>query len=134
MSREDVPRRVAELLGRPARWASPGASLGDYDGCERTLEVFNAGAREQRALLRKLRPDRAELERAAGGPLVIVFHTLSETSRLYANVLGDALPRGARYGQLADAFRKWMTEDHGGEPGLDPADVERFTFEIGKAA
>ena len=89
ITREDVPRRVAELSGRPVRWASRGRSLGDYDGRERTLEIFNADPGEQRTVLRELRTERSDLERAAGGPLVIVFHTSSETRRLYADVLRD---------------------------------------------
>lgn len=90
IAREDVPRRVAEILGRAARWATPDRSLGDYDGRERTLEVFNADASEQRALLRGLRAERTDLERSAGGPLVILFHTPSETRRLYADVLRES--------------------------------------------
>jgi len=134
ISREDVPQRVAEILGRPARWASPGRSLGDYDGRERTLEIFSADAGEQRTLLRGLRAERPDLERAAGGPLVILFHTPSETHRLYADVLREWPPRRARYGELADAFRRWMAEDHAGQPALDPNEIERFTFEADKAA
>jgi len=90
-SRADVPRRVAEILGHPARWASPGRSVGSYDGCERTLDIFNADAGEQLSLLRELRAERSDLERAAGGPLVFVFHTPAETQRLYVEVLRDLL-------------------------------------------
>jgi hypothetical protein len=69
--------------GRPGRWAETRNLLGDYDGRERTLEVFNADARYQRILLRKLRAVRDELERAAGGPVTIIFHTSAESTRLY---------------------------------------------------
>ena len=75
MTKEDVPRRIAQLLGRRAQWASPASCIPAYDGFDRTVEVFDADAGEQRALLRELRGERPELERAAGGPLVIVFHT-----------------------------------------------------------
>ena len=52
-SREDWALRVRELMqGRPVRWAGAPELVGDYDGRERTLEVFNANASEQRALLR----------------------------------------------------------------------------------
>ena len=78
---------VSALLdGRPTRWAEP---VMDYDGRERTLEVFLADAAEQRDMLRRLRPVRSDLQRAAGGPLVIVFHTRAESGRLYADFLDD---------------------------------------------
>jgi hypothetical protein len=85
MTREQVPRAVSEILDdRPVRWA-PGELLrGDFDGRERTLEIFMAGATEQRRLLRALRERRAELAEAAGGSIVFVFHTPAESIRLYA--------------------------------------------------
>jgi hypothetical protein len=76
------------LDGRPVRWANQ--PPGDYDGRERTLEVFNADAAEQRELMRKLRPLRGELEQAAGGPVVIVFHTRKESARLYPDFVEEA--------------------------------------------
>jgi hypothetical protein len=80
--RAAVPTAVSRLLGgRPARWAV--GVIGDYDGRERTLDVFNADASEQLNLLRLLRPVRAEFERVAGGPILVIFHTRAETKRLY---------------------------------------------------
>lgn len=84
MNREDVPAAVAREIGRPVRWASP---VFHYDGCERTLEIFNADVSEQVDLLRRLRSLRSELEQAAGGPIVFVFHTRSETARLYPDMV-----------------------------------------------
>ena len=82
ITRDNIPQVVSNLLGdRPTRWAS--GTVGDYDGRERTLEVFEADAAEQLALLRQLRPVRSELHGAAGGPLVIVFHTRAESERLH---------------------------------------------------
>ncbi|HEY0478297.1 MAG TPA: hypothetical protein VGD37_12320 [Kofleriaceae bacterium] len=79
----------AIIDGRPVRWSSP--QPGDYDGRDRTLEVFNADAGEQRDLIRRLRAVRTELENAAGGPVVIVFHTRKESARLYADYIEQAL-------------------------------------------
>jgi hypothetical protein len=79
----------ALLDGRPVRWA-PSRS-GDYDGRERTLEVFNADAHEHLELIRRLRPIRAELAATAGGPVVFVFHTRKESARLYADFVEEAL-------------------------------------------
>ena len=61
--REQILQRVAELLDdRPVRWAIPAQFIGDYDGRERTLEVFNTDAAQQRESLRRMRPIREELE------------------------------------------------------------------------
>ncbi len=84
-----VSKRVSDLLGRPARWASAERAGGDYDGRERTIEVFNADAAEQRDLVRALRSERRGLETAVGGPLVLVFHTRAETQRLYSDVIAS---------------------------------------------
>jgi len=81
LAREDVPAKISRLLGHPARWATQ--VVGDYEGRERTLDVFFADAAEQLALLRLLRPERVELERVAGGPIIVIFHTRAETKRLY---------------------------------------------------
>lgn len=90
IDRDAVALRVSELLnGRPVRWARN--VVGDYDGRDRTLEVFNADPREQRELLRWFRPVREELETAVGGPIIIVFHTRSESARLYADFVTQAL-------------------------------------------
>lgn len=123
-TREQVPDRVSDLLdGRPTRWVPSSMAVGDYDGRERTLEVFEAEGREQRALLRRLRDVRPDLERAIGGPLVILFHTLAETQRLYPQV------RAERYRVLAARIREWMAQDHSDEPSFDPDDIARITMD-----
>jgi hypothetical protein len=79
MPRAHVPYAVSELLGhRPVRWAAP---LGDYDGRERTLEVFFVEASEQEGLLEQIWDRMPELETAAGGPIVVVFHGRAESMR-----------------------------------------------------
>lgn len=134
MTRDEVARHVAELLGLPARWASAHRSISSYDGCERTLEVFDADAGEQLPLLRRLCSERAALEHAAGGPLVIVFHTRAETSRLYPDVVAEPYAQRNRSGELADAPRQWIASDHEGQPAVDPSDIERFSFDGDEAA
>jgi hypothetical protein len=89
MRREDVPYLVSRLMGgRPARWAPAERTLGDYDGRERTLEVFNAAPKDQLGLLAALRSERANLKEAAGGAIVFIFHTEEESARLYAEFVG----------------------------------------------
>ncbi|HWO18567.1 MAG TPA: hypothetical protein VNO30_07315 [Kofleriaceae bacterium] len=88
--REELARRISDALsGRPVRWAQN--VLGDYDGRERTLEIFNADAAEQRELFRSLRPIRKEMEAVAGGPVIVIFHTRAESARLYSDFVERAL-------------------------------------------
>lgn len=90
--RESWPRKVRDIMdGRPVRWADAPNLVGDYDGRDRTLEVFNADAKDQRLLLRRLRPCRDELEEAAGGPVIVIFHTSAESDRLYGDFVQSAL-------------------------------------------
>jgi hypothetical protein len=84
-ARERILPRVSRLLDRPARWAS--TAVGDYEGRERTLEVFDADAPDQLALRRLLRPIRDELHAAAGGAVIVIFHTRAESERLYGELL-----------------------------------------------
>jgi hypothetical protein len=117
LDRESIPARVSELLDRrPVRW---GEMACDFDGRERTLEVFDADAREQRELLRRLRHVRSALDEAAGGPLVIVFHTRAESRRLYADVV-DAWYRRV----LADLVAGWIEESADTDPQVDVGDIE----------
>jgi len=53
------------------------------------LEVFNADAGEQRDLLRRLRPIRSELGLIVGGAVIVIFHTRSESARLYADFIAS---------------------------------------------
>ncbi len=86
--RADVPLAVSKLMGnRPVRWAPPEKMVFDYDGRERTLQVFNAAAKDQLELLKALRPIRAELQKAAGGPLVIIFHSPEQSESRYGDFL-----------------------------------------------
>ena len=78
MTRDQIAERVAALLSRPVRWASP---LFYYDGCERTLQVFNADVPDQLEMLRQLEPHRPDLEKAAGGPIVVMFFSRKQSVR-----------------------------------------------------
>jgi hypothetical protein len=71
---------------RPVRWA---ALAGDYDGRDRTLEVFNADATAQLGLLEAIADEEPALAEAAGGPIVIVFHTTKATASRYAAFLRE---------------------------------------------
>lgn len=87
---DDLMRRIRDSLsGRPVRWAHD--VVGDYDGRDRTLEVFNADPAEQGDLFRRLRPVRREMEAFAGGPVIVIFHTRAESTRLYSDFVEQAL-------------------------------------------
>ena len=106
-TREQILMHVTELLdGRPVRWADASQFIGDYDGRDRTLEVFNADASEQRELLRRMRPIREELEAVAGGPVVTIFHTRAESVRLHSGfVTAHEEAVALRLASLAGATR-----------------------------
>lgn len=87
---EWLPELREVFCGRPVRWDEN--PFGDYDGRERTLDVFNADAFDQIGLLRRFRTVRSEVEEALGGPVIVIFHTTRETARLYAAVLAPATP------------------------------------------
>src|SRR5215468_7063035 len=79
---EWLPRLRDVFDGRPVAWGGSRA-VGDYDGRERTLDVFNADARNQLELLTRSRTLRPEIEAALGGPIIVLFHTTAGTTRLY---------------------------------------------------
>lgn len=81
MRPEDVPVVVAQLLRRPARWAPEQALLGDFDGRERTLQIFNTELLEQLPILEQLEQHRSWLERMAGGPIVVMFFSIRQSLR-----------------------------------------------------
>lgn len=106
LTRETVPSLVSEVFGgRPTRWTPPERLIGDFDGRERTLDVFYASAHKQRALLRRLRPLRREIEETIGGPLLVIFHTPRETERLYPEIRHRHVE--AREGLSKDTLR-WL--------------------------
>jgi hypothetical protein len=101
LTREQIPERVSDLLeDRPARWMPSSRAVGNYDGRERTLEVFESDPREQLDLLHRLREICPDIEQAISGPLVVLFHTSAETQRLYPEVSRGAVPcaRGSHRG------------------------------------
>ena len=65
MKDPEIPKRITEITGYKARWASP---IFEYDGCERTIEIFRVPLELQIGVLKELR----DLRQAAG-PLVFVF-------------------------------------------------------------
>jgi len=91
MTRDEWLPRLRDVFGgRTVCWAAP---LFSYDGCERTLSVFNADAGDHRELLRQFRDVRSEVETTVGGPVIVLFHTTKETARLYSDIVARDLER-----------------------------------------
>lgn len=72
LERGDVPRVVTAVTGYPARWWTPEDSL-PYEGSENTLLMYGVPTREQTKVLEEIEPQRARLDAAAGGSIVVVF-------------------------------------------------------------
>jgi hypothetical protein len=109
LHRNDIPRLVSRLLDdRPVRWMPPERAIGDFDGRSRALDVFNADPEEQRALLRRLRQDRPAIEQAAGGPVLVIFHTSSETRRLYPDVMAAPARAEPRFLEFDITCTRWV--------------------------
>ncbi len=96
MNRALVPLVVSDLIeGRPVRWVPTNRLVGDYDGRDRTLQIFNADPKDQRRLLDEIDKQRGPLEQAAGGPLVIIFHSVKQSTERYADFVRYFVrPRG----------------------------------------
>jgi hypothetical protein len=102
MKREVVPLVVSGIVdGRPVRWAPAERLVGDYDGRERTLQVFNADACDQRRLRDAIDERRVPIEEAAGGPLVIIFHSRKQSVERYADFV-----KNYWYPRVVDAPRE----------------------------
>jgi hypothetical protein len=79
--REYVSRSVE---GRPVRWADARTSLGDFDGREWTLELFDIPRNERRQLQDQLWDLRKEVWDRMGRSLVFIFHTPEATDQHYS--------------------------------------------------
>jgi hypothetical protein len=95
MTRDEVVSAVREVVdGRHVRWRSPGGVY--FDGAERTLEIYDVEARDQLVLLKGLREMRTAIDDAAGGPVVYIFYTPSQSrvrrARLPASILAVHVP------------------------------------------
>jgi hypothetical protein len=122
---EEIPRRVSEVLGGLiARWVPVDRLVGDYDGRQRTLEVFDVPPGEQRVRLRQLRALRPEIERAIEGPLIVIFHTPGETARLYPEI-----SVAHRRHELALRMARWAYVEQGDAPSYDPDRIESLDLE-----
>ncbi|MGA9524933.1 MAG: hypothetical protein WBV82_25975 [Myxococcaceae bacterium] len=74
--REQIRRLVSEAAdGRPTRWANEGATLvGDFDGRDWTLEVFDVPSENEHALFLQLSGIFRDVSSRFGTSLMVVTH------------------------------------------------------------
>ncbi len=88
-SRDEVLSLFRDALKpRRVRWTDELSSLGDFEGRDLALEVFDIPLSEQRATFRKLRELRRRSEELLGAPVLVVFHTPDATGAHYAALVG----------------------------------------------
>jgi hypothetical protein len=87
-NRDDLLRdlSISTRLRYPLRWADDQTSLGDFDGRDLAIDVFNIPSQEQRAFFRDLRSIRKELQQHLGHTVTFVFHTPEATAEYYAHL------------------------------------------------
>jgi len=84
MRRDEAVRLLRDATGgRPVYWLDERTVCGDFDGCERAIDVFDVEPGEARALFHRLSGLRGQLEELAGGPVTLITHAPAETTRLY---------------------------------------------------
>ena len=80
-AKETVLELFREALpDNPVVWTSSRTTLGDFDGREVTLEIFDVPWEEKRALLGRLRPHRERARQMLGRAVQLVFHAPEATA------------------------------------------------------
>lgn len=82
--RDQIRLLFALATRLPVFWTDPRTSLGDFEGRDTTLEVFDVAEEDQLLLLRRLRPHRKAAAEKLGTKVRLLFHTPIETERLYS--------------------------------------------------
>lgn len=87
-NRDDLLRNLSirTRLRYPLRWADDQTSLGDFDGRDLAIDVFNIPPQEQRAFFSDLRSIRKELHQRLGHTVTFVFHTPEATAQYYTHL------------------------------------------------
>ncbi|MBI5193065.1 MAG: hypothetical protein HZA08_06440 [Nitrospirae bacterium] len=68
------------------RWVDEATSLGDFDGREVAIDVFNITASEQIVFLTRIRQIRNKMREMIGHRGVFIFHSPESTRMHYANL------------------------------------------------
>jgi|SRR3972149_10587767 len=70
----------------PLRWVDEETSLGDFDGREVAIDVFNITVSEQIVFLTRIRQVRNKIREMIGHRGVFIFHSSESTRMHYANL------------------------------------------------
>jgi hypothetical protein len=70
----------------PLRWVDEKTSLGDFDGREVAIDVFNIPVAEQIDFLTQLRQVRNKIREMIGHRCIFIFHSPESTRMHYANL------------------------------------------------
>jgi hypothetical protein len=89
--RAEILQRLAIAVGfrYPLRWADERTTLGDYEGRDLTIEVFNIPSARQRGFFHEIRQHRRELQEMLGRPVTFVFHTPEVTKQYYSHLFAE---------------------------------------------
>ena len=83
-TKEFLRRKFQKIAsGRPVRWTDQQTSVGDFDGRDWTVEIFDVPASERRDLRAKLWPAREHVRHTLGAHIRFVFHTSEATDKYY---------------------------------------------------
>lgn len=108
--REAILELFREALPKhPVVWTSSRTSLGDFEGRDFTLEVFDVPWTEKRALLGDLLPQRTRAENVFGRPVQLLFHTPEATDAHYSWVREEHAAR--QLSRIAQEHAKRTTSD-----------------------
>lgn len=76
----------AIIYAYPLRWVDEKTSLGDFDGREVAIDVFNIPVAEQIDFLTQLRQVRNKIREMIGHRCIFIFHSPESTRMHYANL------------------------------------------------
>ncbi|HEX8703926.1 MAG TPA: hypothetical protein VF815_34160 [Myxococcaceae bacterium] len=83
--RDFILERVSAIAaGRPVRWSDERTSLGDFDGRDWAIDIFDVPSEEQREVHARLWRLNRLVWKQFHQSLIFIFHTPVETERLYA--------------------------------------------------
>ena len=88
----ELVRRHADK--RPVRWTDSRTSMGDFDGCKWTVEIFDVAKGDRRALRDALWDLFGEVQKHTGKALSLVTHTPEDTTAHYSWVRAEAVRVG----------------------------------------
>lgn len=87
-ARKEVLRLLEETIEfeYPMRWADEQTTMGDFDGREFTIDVFDIPLTEDLVFLAKIRDVRNRIYEMIGSRCLFIFHSPEATQKYYAHI------------------------------------------------